>query len=249
MKPRHLLPAVFLVSALGVMVVCTWSQEKDKPPGSKAAEPDYLNLNVIFSLIENDVTDRTALEPLAKAYESKAKMGDREAQFKIGAMYLEGLGVRTNYGKAWQWFSAAGGRDHPLAQLADGLFCLKCRDDDAQDYRTRQAAIESLGKIGPGSEQAIGLLKQEMARDWPLNAAAAVALGRIGERGVPILIEALASKDVGMRRSAAEGLSEAGEAARPAIPKLTAALEDDDPMTRQHAGRALNRLRAKEASK
>jgi hypothetical protein len=250
---------IWLVSALGLTFEVGWSQELTESGDSRPKlSADFQNLEFIFSLIEKDRTsddsdlssgkNQTQLAKLAKAHELKAKAGDREAQFKFGALCLEGLGVRANYGQAVRWFSAAGGRDHPLAQLAEGKFRLKSHDA-MHERRLRERTIEAIGKIGPSAERAIPILEQELGRDWPFGSAAAVALGRMGQQGVSILSDALASKDVGIRRAAAEGLSEAGEAARPAIAKLTAALEDEDLMTRQHADRALKRLRAKEEAK
>jgi hypothetical protein len=253
MKTCVVLTAALLVIAIDLNIGINWSQElvestDDKPKSSF----DFQDLDFIFSLIEKDViaegttasaTNQSQLAKLAEAYKLKATGGDRESQFKFGAMCLEGLGVRTNYGEASRWFSVAGGRDHPLALLAEGKFRLKSHDP-VHDRRLREKTIEALGKIGPNAERATPLLERELGRDWPFGSAAAVALGHMSDRGISILCDALTNKDVGIRRAAAEGLSESGEAARPAIPQLTAALHDEDAMTRQHADRALNRLRS-----
>ena len=255
--------AVLVLPAFSLIAVLAWSQDRAQDQrgvgGSNANQSDYRNLDLIFSRIENDLegeasldrfeSSQAKLERLAKAYELKAKSGDRDAQFKIGAMYLEGLGVRANYGGAERWFSMAGGRDHPLAQLAHGRFCLKCRDDDSRNNMPRDATIRAIGEIGPRAAKAVPSLEQEIRCEGSSRLIAAVALGQIGQPGVPILIEAIASKDVVLRRGAVEGLLRAGEAARPAIPALTEALKDEDPGVRNYAQSALKRLRSKEEQK
>ena len=136
-----------------------WTSESNVAASSVEREVDYRNLDSIFSEIEQDLNDNkqvdkfgnklTTLEVLAKRYEESATAGDRAAQFKLGAMNLEGVGVHTNYGDALRWFTKAGALDHPLAQLALGLFSLKCGEDDSRDDRFRESAIRALGKIGP----------------------------------------------------------------------------------------------------
>jgi HEAT repeat protein len=113
---------------------------------------------------------------------------------------------------------------------------------DSPDGRAREKAMEALGKIGPSAEIAIPLLEHELDREWMPGAAAAKALGQIGGRGITILVEALESKDVGLRRMGALGLYEAGENARPATAQLTATLDDEDERVRDNARRALSRL-------
>lgn len=250
---RHALICFLLVSVSGVIASGVGSPKVDDSSKANAGAPsDFRDLDTLFALIEKDLPsevnpgrrEKKSLRfvGLAKGYQVEAEDGNRLAQFKLGAMYLEGVGVPSDAVKAVHWFSLAGGHDHPLAQLALGK-SLQGPIAVETDKRQRQNLIEALGKIGPAAEQAIPFLQQEIERDGPAARAAAVALGRIGERGVTVLIQALQSKDVGIRRVGAEGLSEAGNAAQTSVPHLNAALTDEDPITRDYASRALSRLR------
>jgi HEAT repeat protein len=58
------------------------------------------------------------------------------------------------------------------------------------------------------------------------------------------LIEKLGDRDPRVRRNAAGALRLHGSRARDAVPTLTALLDDEDPMVRDEARRALDRLRA-----
>jgi hypothetical protein len=255
-KLRRLLLATLLWPAFGLFIPFACSQEQGKSKESNSKPSGYQNLDFIFSLIESDLkseaeSDRVRnkqerLKLLASGYESKAKSGDLEAQFKIGAMCLEGLGNHANYGEAAHWFSLAGGRDHPLAQLAQGRHYLKCRDDDARNTQVRERAIEALGKIGPAAELSIPILTQKLGDGWPLGNAAAMALGRIGGRGIWALVESLVSKDVRIRREAAESLLTAGVVA---FPRLIVLLNRKDVMVQELVQCILEQLRSREAQK
>jgi TPR repeat protein len=256
MKTRRRLLGLLLCPAFGVLVVAAWSHQRDDAGESAARSADFEMLDFIFSLIEQDLQaatksvqypdNRKELERLAKTYEAKAKAGDRQAKFQIGAMYLEGVGVAANIGNAANYFALAGGRDHPLALLAEGRFWLKCRVRNGRDDQARRAVIEALGKIGPAAEPAIPLLRIELGRSGWTSDAPAQALAHLGAPGVAILIEALGNNDVFIRRAALDGLARSGDAARPAVPAITAALEDDDPKIRELARRTLERLRSSE---
>jgi TPR repeat protein len=211
-----------------------------------------MTLDALFERIEiklrNNENNQITIDgspligPLIPKLQRQAVDGDRDAQFEMGALCLEGVGVRQDFGEALRWFTMAGGPDQPLTHLAYGRFCQRRRQMDASHSGAREKAMEALGKIGPGAESAIPLLQPELDREWMTGAAAAKALGQIGGRGITILMESLVSKDVGLRRMVALGLYEAGEHARAATLQLTAALEDEDERVRFNAQRALSRL-------
>ncbi len=251
-----------LLPALGLIVLLwprQWKWESNAAASSVETKTDSQNLDAIFSQIEKDLADSkevdkfgnrlTTLEVLAKRYQKQATAGNHAAQLKLGAMYLEGLGVYTDYGQAFRWFAKARGREQPLAQLALGLFCLKCREDSGRDERFREHAIRALGEIGPGAEAAVEILKQEMFSGSRINYVAAEALGGIGPKGLPPLIEAIRDGDIRLRCWAIRALMKAGDAAKPAIPLLTDALKDPDKEVRQDADNVLKMLRSKEQDK
>jgi HEAT repeat protein len=93
------------------------------------------------------------------------------------------------------------------------------------DAELRRAAAEALGQIGTPSVP--GLLKRWAMRMRRCAAAAAAALGAIGDAtAVPGLLAALDDADAEVRRAAVEALGEIGDAA--AVPGLLAALGDAD---------------------
>ncbi len=254
MKLRCLFGNALLVSVVSVIAGVGWSQSSEEPK-KETAKPssDIRNLEDIFSLIEKDLPEAfqdlqrgnhiLEFRKLASSYERDAKSGDRLAQFKIGALCVVGLGDRRNRGQAAFWFTEAGGAEHPLAQYAHGMFLRRNTQASSESY-VRTAVFQALASIGPQAEAAIPVLEREMEDDLQEGTDAgnaAVALGRIGEPGVACLLKALASPAAGRRRVAIRGLSEAGEAARVAVPQLVAAANDEkeDKETRRYAKRAL----------
>jgi len=89
----------------------------------------------------------------------------------------------------------------------------------------RRAALEALGRIGPGAEDAIPAL----ARAMP-EAGAPEALASIGPVAVPALIESLRSSDRATREAAMRALARIGPAARDAVPLVAGLLPDPQAM-------------------
>ena len=52
---------------------------------------------------------------------SKAGNGDKDAQFKLGDIYINGNGVPINYGEALRWYKKAALQGHADAQYSVGL--------------------------------------------------------------------------------------------------------------------------------
>jgi hypothetical protein len=73
-------------------------------------------------------------------------------------------------------------------------------------------------------------------------AAAGDALGRIGEKAVPALVEALKDPDPMVRVRACKALGYMGPSGREAVPNLTAALADSVDAVREQAARALGQI-------
>lgn len=71
---------------------------------------------------------------------------------------------------------------------------------------------------------------------------AAEALGQIGSRAVPQLVQALKSPEPSVRRQAVDVLMRMGPDAKDAVPELTRLLEDEDEGVRKMASRALGRI-------
>jgi uncharacterized protein len=57
----------------------------------------------------------------AKWYRLAAEQGDTRAQFSLGLMYNEGVGVPQNHTEAMKWYRRAADQGHPMAQFFLGL--------------------------------------------------------------------------------------------------------------------------------
>jgi hypothetical protein len=87
--------------------------------------------------------------------------------------------------------------------------------------------------------------------DISVQEVATVAIGRATggtDDAVPLLMETLDGARSGrMRRAAARALGEVGASARPAMPRLQALLDDNDPETRDAARVALKLIGKEQA--
>src|SRR5690242_13300663 len=112
-------------------------------------------------------------------------------------------------------------RTRPVSDLADQL--------NESSPQLRREAAAALADLGPAAAAAVAPLVDTLRDPDPLTRAhAAVALGRIGTGALYRLGECLADPDERVRRGAVQALGILGPAAEPAIPRLAAALRDED---------------------
>ena len=89
----------------------------------------------------------------------QANEGDRDAQFKIGHLYLIGAGVERNENEALAWWLKAAEQEHPLAQFNVGrgyYLAIGLEKDDSKSkhwfqraaMNNEQNAIETLVELG-----------------------------------------------------------------------------------------------------
>jgi HEAT repeat protein len=91
----------------------------------------------------------------------------------------------------------------------------------------RAAALETLGKIGPSAEPAIGALVELLRRaDAPTLISIVDALGAIGVPAVPALVSELPEMQVSVRRHSIRVLGRILPAAKQVVPVLVAALAE-----------------------
>jgi TPR repeat protein len=57
----------------------------------------------------------------AKEWRTLADKGDSRAQFNLGLLYVDGLGVPLDYSQAVRWFERSAQQDYPKAQLNLGI--------------------------------------------------------------------------------------------------------------------------------
>lgn len=105
----------------------------------------------------------------------------------------------------------------------------------------RVAAARSLTLLGHDAADAIPVLEQALySKEVRVQLEAATALGRIGRDSIPVLMHALEEKDASIRYAAVYALGEVGPDAQPAIPLLTRALQDTDPQVRSSVAYSLS---------
>lgn len=117
---------------------------------------------------------------------------------------------------------------------------------DDPDWAVRQAAVESLGRIGDASAAPLLVAAITGADRVPdpngasaVRAAAAEALGRIGDSAMPVLLEALRGRHVKLRETAIAAIGAVGGPA--AAASLGDMVADDRSSVRQAAITALVR--------
>jgi hypothetical protein len=121
--------------------------------------------------------------------------------------------------------------------------------------------VELLGRAARRSDAALRPLADALASSVTWDAGggydpwwesvaehACMALGQLGARAVPLLIEKLAHPSAGCREQAARALSRIGASAHPAIPTLEGLAHDASESVQIAAGAALGSIRPKDAS-
>jgi len=97
------------------------------------------------------------------------------------------------------------------------------------EREARRSAAGALGAIGPQAKAAVPALRVALKGDgqggWWVVADALARIG--GEEVVPVLVEALANPDEGIRRTAMKGLGNLGTLARPAVTALEKSRQED----------------------
>jgi WD40 repeat protein/HEAT repeat protein len=123
--------------------------------------------------------------------------------------------------------------------------------DAKDDLRTAVQAIVALGKIDPNhrvlAESGFPLLMDLLVdREESIRMLAEGALGQLGAKAVPSLVQRLHDENVNRRRTAADALGTIGPAAERAISDLDKVLvEDDKTAVRRAAAYALGHIGAK----
>ncbi len=114
------------------------------------------------------------------------------------------------------------------------------------DWWVRDAAVETLGDIGPDAAAAVPALVKALGDDsLQVRRHASEALGIVGQKGdeaVGGLVDSLGDPDEFTRRNVALALARIGPAAAGAVPALGGLLRDDDRYVRGKALEALRRI-------
>jgi HEAT repeat protein len=140
--------------------------------------------------------------------------------------------------------------DWPKSEAARGAIPELVGRLDARSLYTRQAALETLGRIGPAARQAGPAIARRLgdAEDQVPNAAVE-SLRKLGPTDketlpklLPELVKHLTGNSCAVREATADVLAGLGADAKPAVPDLVKRLADNGPEVRQAAEAALARI-------
>jgi len=101
----------------------------------------------------------------------------------------------------------------------------------------------------PKDEEVIAALIESLAdTDGEVRQNIAAALGNLGQRAVPRLIDALSDSTMERRAGAAQALSQVRPVPKAAVPALLKAMKDENELVRRHVSYALSRIVGRDAS-
>ena len=131
--------------------------------------------------VDTSENNRAEYEATAKALRQSAEKGDVSAQFRLGQLYDEGVGVPQNSRQAKEWFEKAAKQGHVGAQINLGTLYLQGEGapQSAQmalfwfEQAAGQGDALAFAKLGWMSEQGRGVVQDFIqAHKW-YNLAAA----------------------------------------------------------------------------
>lgn len=96
--------------------------------------------------IGSSLSSIAPLESL-ETIEAKAKAGNVNAQFELGAMYHDGQGVAKDFPKAKEWFEKAAAQNDPRAQFNLGVMYYT-GESVKKDYKKAQEWFEKAAEQG-----------------------------------------------------------------------------------------------------
>jgi hypothetical protein len=112
-----------------------------------------------------------------RALKPQAEQGNADAQFKLGSLYYQGLGLPQDYPEAIRWFRKAAEQSHPHAQTTLGtIFAEGVQGVIAQDYP--QALMWFIFAAAGGDREAMEFRNTLADRMTPAQITAAQKMAR-----------------------------------------------------------------------
>jgi len=142
--------------AIGILLIpsCASVQE-DNAVSDNAIPEDPIALEDL--LVQAGVNDVAELQELAD-------QGDADAQYHLGVMYANGLGVLQDQAEAARWYRLAADQGHVIAQYALGGMYIYFDDGVPQDYAEAVRLIRLAANQGHRNSQlTLGSLYQRGA--------------------------------------------------------------------------------------
>ncbi len=90
-----------------------------------------------------------------KNWQPLAEKGDVKAQFNVGLLHAQGLGVSQNYKEAVKWWQMAAAKDNADAALQVGRVYAEGRDGVPKDPAEAVKALRKAGDLGNAQAQAM----------------------------------------------------------------------------------------------
>ena len=111
--------------------------------------PAAANLSKGSEAVESR-SDATSL----KEWGALAEQGDADAQFNMGVVYLQGIGVTQDYQAAFNWFKKSTEQKHAIAQFSLGVMYLQGLGV-TQDYKVAFNWFKKAAEQGGSEAQAV----------------------------------------------------------------------------------------------
>ncbi|MHB8970875.1 MAG: HEAT repeat domain-containing protein [Pirellulaceae bacterium] len=228
------------LACLLLLAVCAQAQEDVAKLAGQLESPDApVHIAACQELAKLGVKAHAAIPQLIKALKADDAELQRNAALALAQMgeaaapavtaLAENLTAKDSKVRAYS--AHALGEIGPAARAATEALIAAFTDADPT---VRRVARHALHAVDPPKEVALPLFVKMLTTASPADAAAAVAtLAEAGESAVPNLMLALDDKDAAYWACLA--LSEIGPKAAPAVPKLGALLDSEEPEVRLQA--------------
>ena len=151
----------------------------------------------------------------AAAFKELAQLGDAQAQFNLGAMYSNGLGVPRDYKESVKWCRRAAEQGHAIAQTKLGMMygngygVPQDYQEAVKWYRlaAEQGEVEAQGRLGSMYGLGRGVPQNSVLAHMWLN----IAITNVGSKG---LNDIVAVRDLTAKNMSASQIAEAQALAR-----------------------------------
>lgn len=134
-----------------------------------------INVSMIFTLLFGLISSATASGSIFEEVKERAERGNSFDQASLGLHYLQGIGVRQDYSKAFEWYKKAAEQGNTTGQFSLGYLYssgLGVRQDYSKALEWYKKAAKqnnefSQSSIGVMYESGLGVRQNKtIAKEW-----------------------------------------------------------------------------------
>lgn len=112
-------------------------------------------------------TDQQNIQQAKEIYQDFADQGDRYAQFKLGYLYEQGLGIPVNQALAAKWYGLAADQGLPTAQFSLGLLYHLAKLEKLPNYELAKKWYQAAQTKEPCAALALGFIYDTVEDNYP----------------------------------------------------------------------------------